>query len=142
MTLSRARTAATVARLLPLYFAAGVLKHVVPLPVLARWAWRKPVRSRDCREQLRLVACVVKISRTIGAADRDCLQRSLLLYRELSHLGAEPELCVDLAPLAAGAGVRGHSWVAIEGKAVLDERAGLDPAGPLVRFGHGGRRLA
>ena len=87
LTGSPARTATTMARLLPAYVAAGALKHLLPLPVLVRWAWRPAARPRDRREQMRLVACIVKVSKTLGAADRDCLQRSLLLYRELSRSG-------------------------------------------------------
>jgi hypothetical protein len=137
----RIRTVLTVAQLVPVYLAAGLLKHVVPLPTLARWAWKSPSRPADRREQLRLVACVVQLNRTLGALDRDCLQRSLLLYRVLSGSGANPELCVGLSTAAPRGGLRGHAWVTVEGTAVLDEGAALAQHQQVACFGDGGRRI-
>jgi hypothetical protein len=135
------RTVATIARLAPLYLAAAVLKHVVALPVLARWAWRSPAPQRDRSEELRLARCVVKLTRLAGTLDRNCLQRSLLLYREFSRAGASPVLCVGFRPAARGRSVDGHAWVTVDGQPVLDEHVLTEPHQAIVRFGDGGRRL-
>lgn len=128
-------------RLWPVYVAAGVLKHLLPLPMLARWAWRPAVQARDRRQEHRLVACVVKISKTSRAIDRDCFQRSLVLYRELSRSGAGPQLWVGFARSTAGASLNGHAWVIVDGAPLLDEGSALEDCERVVGFGDGGKRL-
>jgi hypothetical protein len=141
LTGSRVRAAATIARLAPFYFAVAALKHVVTLPVLTRWAWRSPAPQRDHAEELRLARCVVKLTHLAGAPDRNCLERSLLLYRELSRAGASPELCVGFRPGPPGRSVDGHAWVTVDGQPVLEEQELPEPHQSVVRFGDRGRRL-
>lgn len=111
----RARDAADVLSLLPVYLMFGVLKHAVPLPRLARWAWRGGAAAPDASAAARAVSAAVRIGRWLGVADRDCLQRSLLLYRELSRAGLQPRLV--MAFRRDEAGVRGHAWVESGGPA-------------------------
>src|SRR4030095_11272324 len=52
----RAGTGLALARLIPAYVAFGLLKHVVPMASLARFAWREPTIVRDEDSQRRAVA--------------------------------------------------------------------------------------
>ena len=89
-TLSRIWTGWLIARFLPAYVAFTMLKHMVPLQRLVRLAWRFPAGRRDHEAERRLVASVLRLSQFVGLRDRDCLQRSLLVYRLLSRSGADP----------------------------------------------------
>src|SRR5215813_13652403 len=90
----RVATAAGIARLLPWYLAFGALRHVVPLPWLARWSWHAQSRERDLEYEQTLVARVVRLRHALERGRGDCLQSSLVLYRELSRMGADPTLVV------------------------------------------------
>jgi hypothetical protein len=133
---TRVRTASTIVRLLPAYIAFGVLKRTVPLDTLARWAWRPPRAEPDPVREARTVACIVRIDRLSGRMDRSCLQRSLLLYRELSRLGSAPTLCVGFRP--GEGGLKGHAWVELRGRAVLDDGPSLQGFVRAFSYGSGG----
>jgi hypothetical protein len=105
----RLSDAADVLALLPAYLAFAVLKHVVPLPALARLAWHAGVPAGDVERASRAVRAVTRLSRRIGVTDRDCLQRSLVLYRELSRAGQTPTLVLGFKQ--DNGRVRGHAWV-------------------------------
>ena len=81
-------------RIVPAYLLLGLLKHLVPLRSLAKWTWCEKTGPRDRVAERRLTANVLRLSKLLRIADRDCLQRSLLLYRLLSAVGADPELVV------------------------------------------------
>jgi hypothetical protein len=132
--LPRPETALTILRLVPAYLAAGVLKRVVPISTLARWAWRPPAGRRNPAEERRLVRCVVRLSKLAPFGDANCLQRSLLLYRELSRGGADPRLVIGFRRREGR--VDGHAWVEVAGD-VVGEPATLRDAGYLecVTFG-------
>src|SRR5262249_24672707 len=76
--MSRFRTGADIACLFPAYVAFGMLKHLVPLRSLARWAWHHPTGERDREAERRLIAGVLRLSQVVGKGDHDCFQRSLL----------------------------------------------------------------
>jgi hypothetical protein len=105
--------------LLPAYLLLGLLKHLVPLTWLARWAWCPPVGPRDRALELRLIANVLRLSRLIGLVDRDCLQRSLLLYRVLSRSGAAPTLLIGFRRTSGA--ILGHAWVIVDDKPVIEQ---------------------
>ena len=107
-----------VGRLLPLYLAFGALKHVVPVQTLARWAWHPPTRTNDPDAVRRAVARVWRTQGLVHLGDRDCLQRSLLLYRELSRLGADPTLMVGFRQAAQR--TQGHAWVMTRGAVAFE----------------------
>jgi hypothetical protein len=110
--------AIAVGRLFPTYVAFAVLKRLVPVQTLARWAWQAP-RGASNPDQVR--QAVARVWRTQGLAnlgDRDCLQRSLLLYRELSKLGADPTLMIGFRQGAQR--TQGHAWVVADGATALD----------------------
>ncbi|MEO7189936.1 MAG: lasso peptide biosynthesis B2 protein [Vicinamibacterales bacterium] len=112
----RARTAATMVRLLPLYLTFGLLKPHVSLQRLAQWAWT-PARSNPVRgEQERIVGCVVRLRQLLRVIDTDCVPRSLILYRELSRLGRNPRLCVGFKN--SGTTLEGHAWIEVDGRAI------------------------
>jgi hypothetical protein len=108
-----------VSRLFPTYVAFALLKRLVTVQTLARWAWQAP-RGASSPDQVR--QAVARVWRTQGLAnlgDRDCLQRSLLLYRELSRLGADPTLMIGFRQAAQQ--THGHAWV------VARDALGLEP---------------
>ena len=78
------------------YLLLGLLKHLVPLRSLAKWTWCEKAGPRDRPAERRFTANAVRVSKLLRIANRDCLQRSLLLYRLLSAVGADPELVVGL----------------------------------------------
>jgi hypothetical protein len=132
---SRVRAGAQYLKLVTEYTALGILKHLVPIHTLARWAWAAPVRDRDPRSERVLVARVQRLARWFRT-DRDCLQRSLVLYRELSRAGAAPILQFGFRQSATG--VDGHAWVSTDG-VVLGE---VDPTreySTAIAFGPDGR---
>lgn len=136
ITRSRLRTAAVVCRLLPWFLAFGALKRFIALPTLVRWSWRRPTRNASRRDAAGIAAYVLRAGALAGIPDRDCLQRSLLLYRELSAAGLGPELAVGFERVDGG--VTGHAWVSVQGD-VIGER-GLDQTRfvPILRFGERG----
>jgi transglutaminase superfamily protein len=115
---NRLATGLILVRLLPVYVLLGLLKHLVPLTWLARWAWCPPVGPRDHAAERRLIARVLRLSRLTGLFDRDCLQRSLLLYRVLSRSGAAPMLLIGFR--RTDRQILGHAWVVIDGQPVIE----------------------
>lgn len=133
----RWRAVITTARLLPSYIAAGVLRHVVSLHRLARWAWRDARTGRagsgDAEE---IAAAVTRLGRIVPG-DRNCLRRSLVLYRELSARGAGPRLVVGFR--RGDGGLEGHAWVTLAGGVVGDDAAHVASFTPTCCFGPAGR---
>jgi hypothetical protein len=114
---SRAALVPTALRLWAIYCLLAVLKRWVPLPTLARWAWVDGRRPRDRRSEQRVAGVIGGLRRRLHVSD-DCLQASLLLYRELSRLGADPMLAVGFR--RAGERLEGHAWVAVDGRPLQD----------------------
>lgn len=133
------RTASILGRLLPAYLLFGVLKHVVPLTRLVHWAWCAPVGRRARETEGQLTTSVLRLSQRLGMWDRDCLQRSLLLYRVLSRAGAEPKLVVGFNRMNGR--VLGHAWVTVDGHAVIEPESNLRRFSPVFSFGTRGTLL-
>jgi Transglutaminase-like superfamily len=110
-----------ICRLLPLYVSFGLLKHVVPLRAIARLAWRHPMCARDVARERRSVARVLRMRALVPFWDGDCVQKSLLLYRELSRAGANPVLAVGFRRTAGR--LEGHAWVVVDGIVIADRLA-------------------
>jgi hypothetical protein len=121
-----------IARLLPVYVLFGVLKHLVALGWLARWAWCPPAGPPDRAAERLLTASVLRLSQLTGLLDQDCLQRSLLLYRVLSRTGADPTLIIGFRQIDGG--IRGHAWVTVDGRPLIEE-AKLFQFSPAFGFG-------
>jgi hypothetical protein len=60
-----------------------------------------------------IAAQVLRVGAIVGVPDRDCLQRSLLLYREMAAAGLTPELVVGFRKHSGS--IAGHAWVRCEG---------------------------
>jgi hypothetical protein len=139
-TSNRLKTGLIVGRLLPAYLLLGLLKHVIPLRWLARWVWCPPVGPRDRNTEWRLAASVLRLSQLAGLPDRDCLQRSLLLYRVLSRVGAEPKLVVGFERMNGQ--ILGHAWVIVDGHTVIEPETDLLRFSPAFGFGMRGALLS
>src|SRR5262245_13080052 len=127
------RTGLVITRLIPAYVAFGTLKHLVPLRWLVRCAWCPPAGPRDREAERRLGASVLRLSQLMGLPDRDCFQRSLLLYRLLSRAGANPILVVGFRRMDGR--ILGHAWVIVDDHAIFESAADLSRFSPVVCFG-------
>ena len=135
---ARGTAAFAALRLGCVYVAIGVLKHIVPLPVLVRWTWREPRGDRNPDAERQVIGRAIWVRRVLGDTDRDCLQRCLLLYRELSRAGADPTLMVGFTK--AEGRVRGHAWVVANGAAVAETPPEAANFVPALSFGRRGAR--
>jgi hypothetical protein len=108
----------------------GGAKKVVPLTTLAAWASR-PRRRRQTPPAL-VIGRVLRAGAIVGSPDRDCLQRSLLLYRELTRIGAAPTLAVGMRHTAGK--LAGHAWVLLDGEVVAEPAGDVDGFVPVMLF--------
>ena len=136
---NRLRNGLLLGRLVPVYVLLGFLKHLVPLRWLVRWVWYPPVAARNREVERRLAAGVARLSQLAGLPDRDCLQRSLLLYRVLSRAGADPTLVIGFQ--REDYRIIGHAWVVVDGRAVIEPDAGLVRFSATLHFGSRGALL-
>jgi hypothetical protein len=133
------RTALDGLRIVPAYLLLGILKHFVPLRSLAKWTWCQATARRDRLAERRLTGNVLRLSRLLGISDRDCLQRSLLLYRLLSAAGADPELVVGIDEQDGN--IVGHAWILVDGESLVEPDSTLSRFSSVMRFGAGGALL-
>lgn len=113
-----------------------VLKHAVPLPTLARFMWRGGTSStRNAKDEERVIRVVGGLSRRAGG---NCLARSLVIYRFLSRLNADPIL---VAGMSRKGTLVGHAWVTVDGEPLLESAHSLEGYVQVVRFGARGMRL-
>lgn len=126
-------------RLLPLYAAFGLLRHFVSIDTLVRWAWKPPRRPRNPARERQVVAQTIRLGQLLGRRDRDCLQRSLVLYRRLSLDGARPLLHIGLVRQSHG--ISGHAWVVVEGHPIAEAEDQLIALTPVCVYGPDGRPL-
>ena len=124
---------------LPVYFAFALLKHVIPLHMLIRLAWRRPTTTRDFGTVKRLAALALRTAQLAGLSDRNCLQCSLLLYRVLSRVGADPVIVVGFRRV--GGKLSGHAWVVVDGLALADTADNVAGFEPMFGFGRQGALL-
>jgi hypothetical protein len=127
-------------RIAPAFLLLGALKYLVPLRSLAKWTWCETTRPRDRLAERRLTANVLRLSKLLRIADRDCLQRSLLLYRLLSAVGANPELVVGFREQDGK--IIGHAWVIIDDVSLVEPESDLVRFSPVFRFGARGALLS
>jgi hypothetical protein len=127
-------------RLLGPYLAFAVLKHVIPLPRLVRWAWLRPVGSRDREAETRALGCAVHLRQRLGAERGDCLHGSLALYRVLSRAGSNPRLVVGFRRTPAA--LDGHAWVEIDDACVIESPPAARGFVAALAFGPDGLRVA
>jgi hypothetical protein len=107
---------------------------MVPATTMARWAWRRS-SLRDQDRELRAIAAVSRLRRTLGADRGDCLEAALVLYGELSRAGANPRLVMGFR--REDERMAGHAWVEVAG-AIIGETPASPPFVPTVVIGpHG-----
>ena len=120
-------------------FALPLLKYVVPLPLLARLMWSRRRGEPPPGREERVAAIAKRISKARPLPHRDnCLEKSLLIYRFLSRLNADPQLVAGVRK--GDKGVIGHVWVTVGGEPVGESRAALAQYAPVAVFGAGGAR--
>jgi Transglutaminase-like superfamily len=137
---NRIRTVVDGFRIVPAYLLLGLLKHLVPLRWLVKWTWCETTGPRDRLAERRLAANVLRLSKLLRNADRDCLQRSLLLYRLLSAGGADPELVVGFCEQDGK--IIGHAWVLVDDASIVEPESDLVRFSPVFRFGARGALLS
>lgn len=128
------------ARMAAWSLALPVLKHLLPLPSVARLAWTSPRRRTSPIERKKILRIAILLSRFRPRKSRhNCLDRSLLAYRFLAAAGADPRLVI-----AMGKGddrVLGHAWVTVDGAPVTSSSDSLREYVPVVAFGRRGERI-
>jgi Transglutaminase-like superfamily len=134
------RTVLDGCRIVPTYVLLGLLKHLVPLQWLVKATWCETTGPRDLLAGRRLTANALRLSKLLRIADRDCLQRSLLLYRLLSAVGADPELVVGLREQDGK--IIGHAWVLVDDVSIVESESDLVRFSPVLRFGARGALLS
>jgi hypothetical protein len=98
-----------------------------------KWTWCETTGPRDRLAERRLTANVLRPSKLLWIADRDPLQRSLLLYRLLSAAGADPELVVGFRD--EDGKIIGHAWVLVDDVSIVEPKSDLVRFSPVLRFG-------
>ena len=137
--LLRTRTALPLFRIGFNYALFSVLKHIVPVTSLVRWAWL-PGRPASLPASDLAVSAVRWIQRRAArGTPTDCLQAALVLYRELSRAGTDPHLVMGFARDAAG--LVGHAWVEVGGSPVAETVDDVSRFTRTATFGTHGRRL-
>jgi hypothetical protein len=127
-----------VARLAVLHVVLGGLKRVVPVSSLAAWAAR-PGRIRPTPADL-AIGRVLRAGALVGSPDRDCLQRSVLLYRELRRIGAPAALAVGFRRVDDR--LAGHAWVLLDGRVVGEPVPDIGRFVPVMTYGAEGSAAA
>lgn len=133
--IARPKDAWVVARIVPWALVLPALKYLIPLPALARLMWARPVSKRRDRERERRVVSLVGAlyrSRALGR-DENCLERSLLTYRTLSRLGADPRLVAGLG--SDSSRLVGHAWVTVDGEPVGEPASASEGLSRVIVFG-------
>jgi hypothetical protein len=131
-----------VARMLAWALVLPALKARVSLKRLVALMWvdaRRPEERGGASTELQ-VARLSKLAHRLSSAGRrdNCLERSLIAYRQLSARNLDPLLVVGTR--SGPDGVEGHVWVTVDGRPLHDEATAVATFVPLTAFGAGGRR--
>jgi hypothetical protein len=132
--------AGLLARMAAWSVALPILKRAMPLPRLVRFAHLEPRRdSRDPEREAKVIAIAEWLFKVRQEGSRDnCLERSLVSFRFLGRLDAQPELVVGVS--SEGDTTIGHVWVTIDGRPVHDDVTSVASYDQVVVFGSDGRR--
>ena len=136
MIARRLGTGVALARLSALLTLFSVLKHLVPLPTLARWSWRPSNEHERHEPPSRRTGYVLRAAQLVRTTERNCLQRSLVLYRELSRLGCDPALVIGFG--FERQRLAGHAWVTVNDRIVGDDPTDVARFAPVCTFGRSG----
>jgi Transglutaminase-like superfamily len=114
-----------------------MLKYLVPLPRLVRLMDARHAggsRRPDREQRITSLAERVFDRRRSG---QQCLELSLVTYRYLAAVGADPRLVIAIRNDGQLAG--GHAWVTVDGVPVHDSPSLLDEFASVVTFESGAR---
>ena len=118
-----------------------VLKLALPLPRLVALMASPRPRSRSRAREYRIAELAQLLYRRRERDVEDtCLERSLVTYRYLGRVGADPSLVVAFGREQRD--VIGHVWVTVDGTAVHDPADSLERYVPLLAFRADGARVA
>jgi Transglutaminase-like superfamily len=109
------------ARILAAALIVRLAKYVVPLPRLVAAMTPPPPGegSRDHRRESRIALFAGWSARVVRPRDAgNCLERSVVLYRELARAHARPRLCIGFR--REDSTILGHAWVLVDGVPVAD----------------------
>jgi Transglutaminase-like superfamily len=113
------------------------MKRIVPLGQLVRLMWMESGHRSDPAARRRVVELSARLTKfRVSRSRGNCLERSLLAYRYLAAIGADPRLVIGVT--RTGGDVAGHAWVTLDGRPIHDDPAGLEGMTPLAEFGRGG----
>jgi len=136
---SKMATGAALVRLAGPYLAFRALCHLVSVERLVRLAWRPAAVTPRPVSPSVLAARTRRLAQLLGAT-ADCLPRSLVLYRELSRQGVDPELVIGFG--RTGESLAGHAWVTVGGQAVEASPDSMPAMIPACVFGARGRLVS
>ena len=136
---SKMATGAALFRLAGPYLAFRALCHLVSVEMLVRLAWRPAVTTPRRVSPSVLAARTRRLAQLLGTTG-DCLPRSLVLYRELSRQGVDPELVIGFG--RTGESLAGHAWVTVGGQAVEASEDSMPVMIPACVFGDRGRLVS
>lgn len=125
-----------VAQLVIWRLSLPLLKHLIKLSTLAELMSSSPAAPLDESRRLQRVERVTRFAARGGRllVSRNCLERSLLLYRLLSQADARPVLV--LGARKDSPSVAGHAWVELDGVPLFEPDR--DAYVPILTFGlHG-----
>jgi hypothetical protein len=118
-----------------------VLKYLVPLPKLVRFASAAPRRAvRRLEHEHKVVALARWIYAPLLNPDRGCLQRSLLAYHFLGEANADPRLFVGVRK--DNGQFLAHAWVSVDGEPRGDSPEWVGGFTRMMAFDAHGRPVA
>jgi hypothetical protein len=114
------------------------LKFALPLPRLVRLlASKREVARRSEREARTSELASLLYRASSPSLGDNCLERSLVTYRYLGRLGADPSLVVAVAK--GERSVIGHVWVSVDGNPIHDAPEFVRQYVPILEFDASGR---
>ena len=117
-----------------------VLKRLLPIKTLARLMWSEGRRAQSPDREREIVWLSSVVARLRPPSfESNCLERSLLAYRYLAQVNADPHLVIAVSPSENG--LVGHAWVTIDNRPVHDSAAAIRPFVSIGEFGARGLLL-
>jgi hypothetical protein len=117
-----------------------LLKRLLPLKALTRLMWAEGRRVRSPERERQIMRLSFLLARLRPPSFRsNCLERSLLAYRFLAQLNADPRLVIAVS--ASESGVVGHAWVTVDDRPVHDSAAEIRQFVSIAEFGAKGLLL-
>ena len=115
-----------------------LLKILIPVKSLARFMWMSPRTPVKNVEQEQKIAIIVRwIYLLVLSSKKNCVERSLLLYRFLSRTNSDPTLVTGLRQLEDGTW-KGHAWILVNGVPFGETESNVEDFKTLVIFGRHG----